>query len=156
VNLRLAKHNVPSAFAESGVSRSILHVEDEEAFSVIAEIVLEDLNEAIAMHHARNVGEAYRFLFRVGEYKRAVKPDLILLGLNLRPNRGYEVLEIVRGAMALKDIPVVVFSSADSPVDRRQSLLLGALAVFAKPSTYEDYASVLRKIVTLIPKKANT
>jgi CheY-like chemotaxis protein len=83
-----------------------LHVEDEEAFSIIAEIVLEDLNEAIAMHHARNVGEAYRFLFRVGEYKKAINPDLILLDLNLRLNRGYEVLQIVRGAMALKDIPV--------------------------------------------------
>jgi CheY-like chemotaxis protein len=133
-------------------SRSILHVEDEEAFVVIAEIVLEDLHEVVAIHHSRDIEDAYRFLSRVGEYKNAVKPDLILLDLNLRLNSGYEVLEFVQGATVLRDIPVIVFSAADSPDDRRKSLSFGALAHFGKPSSYEGYLFVLRLIVKMIPR----
>ncbi len=131
--------------------RSILHVEDEEEFSVIAEIVLEELDEPITIHRARNVDEAYKFLFQVGEYKKAPRPALILLDLNLPPNSGYEVLETIRGAVALKDIPVVVFSSADTPSERKKSLSLGAFAHIGKPSSYDAYVFILRKIVNMIP-----
>jgi two-component system response regulator len=134
-------------------SRCILHVEDEEAFALIAEIVLEDLREVIGMHHARSVNEAYRFLFKVGEYKMAPKPDLILLDLNLPPDNGYEVLEIIQGAIALKAIPVVVFSAANTLSDQRRSLSLGAFAHIGKPSSYDGYLKVLREVVKMIPQR---
>jgi CheY-like chemotaxis protein len=134
-------------------SRCILHVEDEEAFALIAEIVLEDLREVIGMYHARSVEEAYRFLFKVGEYKKAPKPDLILLDLNLFPASGYEVLEIIRGAVALKSIPVVVFSATDAPSDQRKSLSLGASAHIGKPCSYDGYLKVLREVIEMIPKR---
>jgi CheY-like chemotaxis protein len=91
--------------------------------------------------------EAYRFLFKVGKYKKAPKPDLILLDLNLCPDSGYEVLEIIQGAIALKGIPVVVFSAADNPSDQKKSLSLGAFAHIGKPCSYDGYLKVLREVV---------
>jgi CheY-like chemotaxis protein len=134
-------------------SRCILHVEDEEAFALIAEIVLEDLREVIGIHHARSVDEAYRFLFRVGEYQKAPKPDLVLLDLNLPPDSGYEVLKIMQSAIALKGIPVVVFSAADTPSDQRKSLSLGAFAHIGKPHSYDGYLKVLGAVVKMIPQR---
>jgi two-component system, chemotaxis family, response regulator Rcp1 len=138
---------------KSGVSRSILHVEDEEAFGVIAEVAFEDLHEVVAIHHSLDIEDAYRFLSRLGEYKKATKPDLILLDLNLRLTSGYEVLEFVQGTALLRDIPVIVFSGLDGPDDRRKSLSLGASAHFGKPSSYEDYLFVVRQIIKMIPRK---
>lgn len=135
------------------LTRCILHIEDEEAFSLIAKIVLEDLREAIALHHAATIDEAYKFLFQLGEYKKAPKPDLILLDLNLRSDSGYEVLETIRATDPLKHIPVVIFSSMNAPSAQRKSLALGALAHICKPSSYEDYLEVLREIINMIPKQ---
>jgi CheY-like chemotaxis protein len=105
------------------------------------------------MHHARSVDEAYRFLFKVGEYKKAPQPDLILLDLNLPPDSGYEGLKIIQGAIALKGISVIVFSAADTPSDQRKSLSLGASAHIGKPGSYDGYLKVLREVVKMIPQR---
>jgi chemotaxis family two-component system response regulator Rcp1 len=91
---------------------------------------------------------------RSGEYEFAPEPDLILLDLNLSHRSGYDVLAAVCATPLLKHIPVIVFSSANTRLDRKTSLSLGGVAHIGKPSDYFGYLDALRKIIGMIPLAA--
>jgi CheY-like chemotaxis protein len=63
---------------------------------------------------------AMSYLRREGKFKGAVRPDLILLDLNLPKRSGSEVLSEMKSDPDLQGIPVIVVTS--SPVER-QALL---------------------------------
>jgi two-component system, chemotaxis family, response regulator Rcp1 len=70
------------------------------------------------------------------------RPALMILDLNLPRLSGGELLSIVRNTEVLKEVPVVVFTSSDSPHDRDLSARLGATLHLRKPSKLEDFLSI--------------
>src|SRR5690606_34820494 len=77
--------------------------------------------------HVVNDGEAaLAYLRREGRYATAVRPDLILLDLNLPRKDGREVLEELKADPDLRSIPVVVLTSSDAEKDVVRSYDLGA------------------------------
>jgi CheY-like chemotaxis protein len=133
---------------------AILVVEDEDAQAVLVEEAVHELDSSISVLRVRGVDEAIEFLTKSGEYESACEPDLILLDLNLFHRSGYDVLAAVCGTPYLKHIPVVVFSTANTLLDRKTSLSLGAVAHIGKPADYYGYLDALRKIVGMIPRAA--
>jgi CheY-like chemotaxis protein len=133
---------------------AILLVEDEDAHAVLVEEAVHELDSSVSVPRVRGVDEAIEFLTKSGEYESAGEPDLILLDLNLSHRSGYDVLAAVCGTPSLRHIPVVVFSTADTIVDRKTSLSLGAVAHIGKPADYFGYLIALRRIVGMIPKAA--
>ena len=71
-------------------------------------------NELIVV---RDGEEALDYLFRRGQYKDAVRPDLILLDLNLPKKNGQEVLAEIKNDGDISRIPVVVLTSSKSDQD---------------------------------------
>jgi CheY-like chemotaxis protein len=69
----------------------------------------------------------------------ALLADIVLLDLNVPRRDGSQVLERLRQSPRLRDVPVVVISSSDSPADRRGALDLGATEYFRKPSTLAEF-----------------
>jgi two-component system, chemotaxis family, response regulator Rcp1 len=65
-------------------------------------------------------------------------PDLVVVDLNLVTADGRAVLRQMRSAPAWRSVPVVVWSSSDSPRDREDSLALGARAFFTKPTSVAE------------------
>jgi CheY-like chemotaxis protein len=91
---------------------------------------------------------AFRFFDEVET--GAPAPDVIILDLNLPRRSGQEVLERLRTRGCCKDVPVVILSSSDSPVDRAAALGLGANAYFRKPTQLDDFLQlgvVVRDVV---------
>ena len=72
----------------------------------------------------------------------AGKLDLIVLDLNLPMSDGLEVLRYIRGRPDLSGIPVVIFTSSDSPRDRSQIEDLGANSFLTKPSDLDSFLAV--------------
>ena len=71
---------------------------------------------------------------RIGlDLARQHHPDLVLLDFHLPDMSGEEVLRLLRGDPATRDIPVIVLSSALGNGIGRRFLELGAKAYFAKP-----------------------
>lgn len=66
-------------------------------------------------------------------------PDIILLDLNLPRVSGHELLAHIRRSESLRNIPVIVLTSSDSPDDRKQVAALGVSHYFRKPSEYNDF-----------------
>jgi two-component system, chemotaxis family, response regulator Rcp1 len=90
--------------------------------------------------------EALRFLRREGEHAGAVRPDLILLDLNLPKKDGREVLEEIKGDPALRSIPVVVLTSSQAEQDICRAYDLHANCYVTKPVDLEQFITVVKSI----------
>jgi CheY-like chemotaxis protein len=75
-------------------------------------------------------------------------PLLILLDLNMPRRDGREVLKIVRSNKLWNAIPIIIFSTSNSPDDINSAYELGANCYIIKPSSYEG----LREAVVNLQK----
>ncbi len=69
----------------------------------------------------------------------ALRPDLILLDLNLPRREGFDVLTRVRQRPALVGIPVGVLTSSEAGKDRHRVSLIGAERYIHKPPFLEQF-----------------
>jgi CheY-like chemotaxis protein len=90
--------------------------------------------------------EAMAFLRRAGCYANAVRPDLVILDLNLPRKDGRAVLADVKADEHLRTIPIVVFSTSRSMLDIARSYELGANCYVGKPGNLQDFFRVMRSI----------
>lgn len=121
--------------ASGDLASRILLVDDSELTrSVLAEIVRGRGLQVIEAGHGR---EALEIL-------AAEIPDLVLLDLDMPMMNGFELLKVLRGREATRDLPVVVFSSRGSDEDKTRCAQLGADAYLVK-STFQE-ADLLQTI----------
>jgi two-component system, chemotaxis family, response regulator Rcp1 len=133
-----------------GILRSILHVEDDDATAFLVQLALQETAAMVAYCRVSDVSSALECLLMIDKQKTDLRPQLILLDVNLPPRSGFEVLKMVRTTESLKHIRVVIFSSTEAS---KESLALGAFACIVKPSTFDEYLLALRMIVEMIPEQ---
>jgi CheY-like chemotaxis protein len=112
-------------------------------------LIVEGLRESTVRHNLHVVHdgvEALEFLRRKGRFVDAVRPDLILLDLNLPRMDGREVLGEVKSDPDLKTIPVVVLTTSRAEQDILQSYQLHANCYVTKPVYLEEFLEVIRSI----------
>lgn len=133
---------------ESGFLRAveILLVEDNPGDVRLTTEVLKDAKLCNNIHVVVDGVEAVDFLRRKGKYPTAVRPDLILLDLNLPRKDGREVLEEIKGDENLKHIPVVVLTTSNAEQDILKSYALHANCYITKPVDLEQFAKVVSSI----------
>ena len=124
----------------------VLLVEDDEGDVLMTR---EALEEGKVLNRLNVVGdgvEAVAYLRRVGKYADAVRPDLVLLDLNLPKRDGRQVLEEVKADPELRRIPVVVLTTSEAEEDVVRSYDLHANAYVTKPVDFERFVEVIRQI----------
>ena len=112
-------------------------------------LTIEGLNEGKVrnnLHVARDGVEALAFLRRDGQFADAVRPDLILLDLNLPRKDGREVLSDIKSDPDLKTIPVVVLTTSRAEQDVLHSYELQANCYITKPVDLEQFITVVKSI----------
>ena len=112
-------------------------------------LTVEGLNEGKVrnnLHVAKDGVEALTFLRRQGKYADAVRPDLILLDLNLPRKDGREVLADIKADPNLKTIPVVVLTTSRAEQDVLHSYELQANCYITKPVDLEQFMTVVNSI----------
>ena len=90
--------------------------------------------------------EALAFLRRQAQFADAVRPDLILLDLNLPRKDGREVLAEIKSDADLKTIPVVVLTTSRAEQDVLNSYQLQANCYITKPVDLEQFITVVKSI----------
>jgi CheY-like chemotaxis protein len=81
-----------------------------------------------------------------------MRPDAILLDLQLRTGNGLDLLRVIRFVPRLAEVPVVILTSSTGASDEHRSRLLGASSFLSKPLNLDDYLQVVRQIVQQIRK----
>jgi chemotaxis family two-component system response regulator Rcp1 len=109
--------------------------------------------EALAgsKHHSKinSVGdgvEAMAFLDRRGKYANVLRPDLVLLDLNLPKKDGLAVLAAMKAGPHLRRIPVVIFSTSQLRKDLVRSYEMGANCYVSKPGNLTEFFFAVKSI----------
>lgn len=134
------------ANAEIGSPIEILLVEDNPADVRMTQENFKDAKIHNNLHVVVNGVEAMAFLRHEGKYAAAVRPDLILLDLNIPKKNGREVLEEIKRDDALKRIPVVVLTSSKADEDIIAAYNLHANCYITKPVDLNQFIKVVRSI----------
>jgi CheY-like chemotaxis protein len=124
----------------------ILLVEDNPADVRLIRETFKDFKVSNNLSVARDGMEAMAMLKKQGQYADSVKPDVILLDLNLPRKNGFEVLEELRQDPDLKRIPVVILSTSDSEKDVMKSYDLHANCFVTKPVGLDEFIKIVMSI----------
>jgi len=89
---------------------------------------------------------AMDYLHRRAPYSAAVRPDLILLDLNLPRKDGREVLAEIKGDDSLKTIPVVILTTSRAEEDVLRAYRLNANCFVTKPVDFDQFIHIVRSI----------
>jgi CheY-like chemotaxis protein len=90
--------------------------------------------------------QALDYLRGTGDYTGRIRPDLVLLDLNLPRKDGREVLAEVKSDPDLRTIPIVVLTTSEAEEDVLKSYQLHANAYVTKPVDFERFVSIVRQI----------
>jgi two-component system, chemotaxis family, response regulator Rcp1 len=126
----------------------ILLAEDNPADVYLIEEALREHQVVFEITVAED-GEAAMAMIASGQ----VKPDLILLDLNMPKRSGGEVLTHLREQLHCKTTPVIVLTSSDSPADREEALRLGATSYIRKPTGLDEFLEIGAAIKQLLAAK---
>ena len=127
-------------------SFDVLLIEDDAAAVRLTREALADIDPAIRLHVARDGVEGLDFLRRTGGFADAVRPDLILLDLNLPRRSGREVLAETKADPDLRRIPIVVLSASNARADVLACYDEHANSYVTKPLGFEDFLKTIRGI----------
>jgi len=148
-------------------------VDLQRAFRVIEILLVEDnpgdvrltreaLKGSKVLNHLNVVEDgaaALDYLNRTAPYEDAVRPDIVLLDLNLPKKDGREVLETIKASPLLKTIPVVILTTSQAEEDVLRAYNLNANCYVSKPVDFDQFLRIVQTIeefwltvVTLPPK----
>jgi chemotaxis family two-component system response regulator Rcp1 len=112
-------------------------------------LIQEALKKSSVPHEiviVRNRMEAMAYLRREEEYADAIRPDLILLDLNLPRKDGREVLAEIKADPGLKRIPVVVLTTSHNQDDISQSYDLHVNCYITKSRNLSELFEIVKGI----------
>jgi two-component system, chemotaxis family, response regulator Rcp1 len=124
----------------------ILLVEDNPGDVRLTREALRESKVHNNLHVATDGIEALSFLKKENKHTDAVRPDLILLDLNLPKKDGREVLQEIKSDPSLRQIPVVVLTSSQAEQDILSAYELHANCYVTKPVDFEQFIRVVKSI----------
>ena len=81
-----------------------------------------------------------------GKFSNAIRPDLILLDLNLPKINGFEVLNEIKKDDDLKRIPVVILTISEAEVDLLNAYNNYANCYVNKPLDLKEFYKIVKSI----------
>ncbi|QKZ14009.1 response regulator [Spirosoma sp. KUDC1026] len=126
----------------------VLYVEDDPNDADIFSRLMRKLDRSISFTIIDNGFEALDYLTSQGKYLDQTRPmpKLVLMDLNMEGISGFEVIQQARQTESARFLPIVAFSTSDSPTDVRAAYEAGINAYIVKPGGYQATASLLSRL----------
>lgn len=132
--------------AVEAVPIEVLLVEDDPGDVLMTREAFEEHKVRNRLNVVSDGVDALAYLRKEEPFQSAVRPDLILLDLNLPRRDGREVLREIKNDAALRQIPVVVLTTSQADEDVLRSYQLHANAYVTKPVDFERFVKVVKQI----------
>ncbi|NLI73322.1 MAG: response regulator [Euryarchaeota archaeon] len=126
----------------------ILVIDDNQGDALIIKEAFEDSGSCVSLSFASDGVEALTILRNV-----AALPDLIVLDIKMPKMDGLDFLKVLRNDPDLNAATVVILTSSDDPRDREMARYLGVINYFTKPSRFNNWITLSRKLKKLSIKK---
>lgn len=126
----------------------VLYVEDNANDADIFSRLMQKLKRPISYTILTSGSEAVDYLTGQGRYQQqgTPLPKLLLLDLNLVGLSGIDVILQARSLDRTRFVPIVAFSTSDSPNDIRLAYEAGINAYVVKPGSYQATHTVLGQL----------
>lgn len=124
----------------------ILLIEDDDDDVRLTTKAFEKDRICNRVHRVEDGIEAMAYLRREGLFTDAVRPDLILLDLNMPRKSGREVLREIKDDAEFRSIPVVVLTTSDDEKDVATSYDRQANSYVTKPVDLAKFREVLKTL----------
>jgi len=123
---------------EKNSVNTILIAEDDadDRFLLKAAFKQNAANEKLVF--VENGVELFEYLHKCLETDNVVLPRFILLDLNMPKKDGREVIKEIKTIPILRNIPIVVFSTANSYLEMQRCYDLGANSYITKPNSFDQ------------------
>lgn len=121
-------------------------IEDNDGDRRLVEEVLHERAGSSEINTVADGVQAMEYLRHTGAYANAVRPDLILLDLNLPKMNGKELLQQIKSEQSFKKIPVIVLTTSAADNDIEEMYGLHANCYIVKPMELEHFVAVIRSI----------
>ena len=124
----------------------VLLVEDDPGDVLMTKEAFEEHRVNNRLRVVNDGDEALAYLRQQEPYPDAVRPDLILLDLNLPRKDGRQVLQEIKNDEHLRHIPVVVLTTSQADEDVLRSYQLHANAYVTKPVDFDQFIKAVQQI----------
>ena len=131
------------------LSQPVLIADDDTDDCLIAMEAWEETGLGNELRFVQDGNELIDYLFHQNRYsplESSPRPGLILLDLSMPKKSGLESLAEIKADQTLKDIPIIVLSTSNTPKDASEAYALGAYGFVTKPSTFHEYLHVMRDV----------
>ncbi|GIW94582.1 MAG: response regulator [Pirellulaceae bacterium] len=129
-----------------GRPMEVLLVEDN---LMDAQVAIRALRDGQVIHRMTLVvdgDEAVEFLKKQGRFRRAPRPDIVLLDLFLPKRSGLAVLAEIRNDPDLQSLPVVVLTTSEDEAIRAECERYEVDCYMVKPVNLEKFIAVVRQV----------
>ena len=130
---------------QRGRPARILLVEDSVADAKLVQLALEESGSTSEVLRVEDGADAVVKLDAIAAGD-IVRPDLVVLDINLPRVSGIDVLRRIKADPDLRTLPVVVFSTSRSDVDVAAAYACGASSYVVKPVDLHRFMEVVRSI----------
>lgn len=124
----------------------VLLVEDSIADATLIQEIFIDEKVEVDLNVVRDGFEAMDFLLAQNKFVDAVRPDLVILDLNMPKKDGRELLSEMKATESLKSIPVVILTTSKAEEDVLQSYNLHASCYLIKPIDLSQFTKLVQYI----------
>jgi two-component system, response regulator len=127
--------------------RIILMADDDSDDRMLMKEALEENNISHALHFVEDGAELLDYLHKRGKFIfQDIRPDLIILDLNMPKIDGREALGYIKANIDLKRIPVIVLTTSKAEEDIAKAYDLGVNSFICKPVRFDELVVVAREI----------
>ncbi|MDD5206619.1 MAG: response regulator [Desulfobacterales bacterium] len=127
----------------------ILIAEDDFDDRLLLEEAFSSYKDVCELFFVRDGEELMEYLHRRGRYsdpKTSPVPGLILLDLNMPKKDGRQALSEIKDDPALKEIPLVVWTTSALEEDKLRCLGAGADGYVTKPSSFHELNEAIKTL----------
>ncbi len=132
--------------SELGRPAEVLLVEDDYDDVELTRASFAGAKFRVNLHHAADGQECMSFLAQEGKFKDAIRPDIILLDLNLPVMDGRETLVKIKEDDRYRNIPVIVLTTSSNGKDVIEMYRQHCSAYLIKPLDYVKFQDCIRQV----------
>lgn len=128
-------------------SITILLADDDPDDRMLVQEAFEENHLLNVVHTVEDGEELLEYLYKKGRFaETAVRPNMILLDLNMPRKSGLEALQEIKADPDLRRIPVIVLTTSKAEEDIIRSYDLGVNSFVVKPVTFESLVELVKTL----------
>lgn len=127
-------------------NKYVLMADDDQEDCLLATEALSESGAQANISFAEDGIELIEYLLECVQSRDKRLPDLILLDLNMPRKDGREALAEIKAKPALKDIPIVIFTTSEDARDIELTMREGAESFLTKPDSFEEWVNIMKSL----------